>query len=563
MPVQNQLAPSGNPILGNPEEFLMDRLHQLETRVALLERQDLHEASVYGAKEATASPEVRLPEPASPSDRASVLDPASMTQFLGLMGRTFLALAGAFTLRTLTSAGILPPLAGLGLGLGYAAAWALAADLAARRGNRRSALFHALTAASIFYPQVWEIATRLALVPPAAGAGMLFGFNNLLMTVAWRGKLKSFAWITTLATLVTGFTIMISTSAIAPFCALFLALGAVSLATSEREGWGALRGFAALAADLAVLWMMAFALGPHDTPELVRYLPAPAVLALSLGLAGVYLGHFVWRAVRETRTMRAGETFQALAALVIGYGGGVWVALSAGQSIAPMGVAALVAGLGCYALALTFMSRKPEGWSNLPFLTTLALVLVLAGGLTLFRGSSTAWVFAGLGLAAMTLGRRLRLDALLVHGTLLLGAAAGISGLLGLCTQGFLAGAGDPRPSFTLASGAALAAILAGHLLVAFRPRPEPGARFLSLCLAGGLGLLGLLGLAALAVNGIHATTPGSLAASRTAMLAAITVIAGLLGRWIPAGALGRLVYPLLGASALKLLLEDPPCQQW
>ena len=65
--------------------------------------------------------------------------------------------------------------------------------------------------------------------------------------------------------------------------------------------------------------------------------------------------------------------------------------------------------------------------------------------------------------------------------------------------------------------------------------------------------------LATLAPGRAGLPAPGTLAAVRTGVLALAAVLAAALGRWFRGGDLGRLVYPLLGATALKLLLEDVP----
>jgi hypothetical protein len=111
-----------------------------------------------------------------------------------------------------------------------------------------------------------------------------------------------------------------------------------------------------------------------------------------------------------------------------------------------------------------------------------------------------------------------------------------------------------------------VAALAAGHILLLARRAPGPAPWGLRLpCFA--MGALGLLGLAALAVTaapalaaaGAPVLTPGALAALRTAVLALAAVAAGALGRWLPAGDLGWMANPLLGAAAVKLLLQDVP----
>jgi hypothetical protein len=49
------------------------------------------------------------------------------------------------------------------------------------------------------------------------------------------------------------------------------------------------------------------------------------------------------------------------------------------------------------------------------------------------------------------------------------------------------------------------------------------------------------------------------MAALRTAALALAAGAAAALGRWLPAGDQGWMVYPLLGVTAVKLLLQDVP----
>ena len=511
-------------------------VRQLEDRVTNLEAL----AHPCAAVRETAAP--AEPEPAAGARTA----PAAV---LGLLGRTSLVLAGAFLIRACTEGGELPRLTGVVLGLAYALVWALAADRAGAKGGTLGAACHAIACAVIAYPLLWEATTRFAILPAAASAVILLAVTALLMAVALRHALEGIAWTIALAGLGTGFALMAATSAIPVFCTMFLLFSGATL-------WlgGGLRWPAALAADAAFLSMAVLAVDPRS-PELARSLPAPAVLALALALVVVYLGSFVVRALTRPRSVRAFEVAQTLLILPIGFGGAVRVAQASGTGTAALGLAGLVIGLGCYGAAFTFVRRQTEGSSDFRFLTLLALLLVLTSSPILLPPGWLALHFALLGLAAAALGRRFRRASLVVHGAVLLCAAALGSGLLALIGRAFLAPAAPwPWPPL-----AVLAALGAGHVLLLTRRAPGPAPWGLRLaCFA--LGAAGLLGLTALALRAAPAAdSPGSLAALRTAALALAAMAAAALGRWLPAGDLGWMVYPLLGVTACKLLLQDVP----
>jgi hypothetical protein len=524
----------------------------------LVERLEQRVANLEAMAHLGAQPAAMEQLEQAPAERAGPERP-SLAAVLGLVGRTCLVLAGAFLIRTFTESGSLPWLAGVALGLAYAAVWAVAADRAGTGGKSLSAAYHAVASALIAYPLLWEATTRFAALPPAAAAAILLALTALLMTVAWRHALEGVAWMTALATLGTGFALMAATSAIPVFCALFLLFAGASLALAGRPRWRGFRWPAALAADGAILSMTILATSPGGSPELARNLPAPVVLALAMALVVVYLGSFIRRALVQPRSVRSFELVQTLAILPIGFGGALRVAQASGSGTRPLGLAALAIGLGCYAAAFKFMHKQTEGSSDFRFLTTLALLLVLASSPVLLPAGWLALEFAFLGLISAALGRRFRRRSLLVHSACFLAAAALASGLLALVWRAFLAPepAAPPWPALLV-----LAALVAGHGLLAARrePGPSPLGLRLPCFMMGALGLLGLAALAVLAAAPPAAEpNPGTLAALRTAVLALAAVAAGALGRWVPSGDLGWLVNPLLLATAVKLLLQDVP----
>jgi hypothetical protein len=536
---------SDHPDLDQRLAALAEQVRGLEARVATLET-----TAHLDSRATTQEPAEQLP----------VQEHASLNTVLGLLGRTSLVLAGAFLIRTFTESGSLPRVAGVALGLAYAAAWALAADRAGTGGRRLGAAYHAVASAMIAYPLLWETTTRFPVLAPAAAAGILLGITVLLMSVAWRQALEGIAWTVALAGLCTGFALMAATSAIPVFCTLFLLFAGATLVLGVRPEWRAFRWPAALAADAAILSMIILAASPGGSPVLARNLRTTAVLALALALVAVYLASFVGRALVHPRSVRAFEVAQTLAILPIGFGGALRAAHALGAGTGPLGLAALAMGLGCYVAAFTFVRREAEGSSDFRFLTSLALVLVLVAGPILLPAGWLTLELVLLGLASAALGWRFQRGSLLVHGAIYLTGAALASGLLEQTWRAFLAPSGS---SFPRAALLALAALTAGHVTLALRKAPGPGPWSLRLpCFL--MGALGLLGLAALAVSAAQALlpeppSPGALAALRTAVLALAAVAAGALGRWVPTGDLGWLVHPLLGATTVKLLLQDLP----
>jgi hypothetical protein len=363
-----------------------------------------------------------------------------------------------------------------------------------------------------------------------------------------------------LGALATAFTLMAATSAISSFVAFFILLGAATLLVSDSPDWRGLRWPAALGADLAVAVMAMLALAP-GSEELLRDLRPVRVLGLSLALVGVYLGAILYRTLKRPRAVAGFEVFQAFAVMAVGYGGAIRVAEQAGAGVAVLGLAALALGLACYGCAFAFVQRETEGSLDFQFLASLGLVLLLAGGLLLLDGQAMALLCLGLGAAVSLLGVRFQRPAMAIHGTLYFTAAALRSGLLASTGPAFLASRAPAPSSYTVAGLLTILALGAGHLL-ALRGRDSgPVLRRLRLAslTSATLGALALGGLLVALCHPFTQADPGALAAVRTAVLVALALGAAAMGRWRPGSELPWLAYPLMGLSALKMLLEDFP----
>ena len=538
-----------------PEPALETRLATIEARTLALEERV---AALEGKAPETAAegPEGRMP---TPREEVQALFP-SAASVVALVGRACLVLGGAFLIRTATDSGLLPPLAGVGLALLYCVLWAALADRAGRKGQRLWAGFQLLTAALIALPMLWETTQRYHFLPPAGSAAALLLITLLLVGVAIRQGLAKVAWLVLLSALFTGFILMAATSAITSFCAFFILLGGTALAVSDREAWRGLRWPAALGADLAVAIMTLLALSP-GSDVLRNDLRVARVLTLAIALVGVYLGGILYRTLKRPRAVGPFEVFQAFAVLAVGYGGAIRVAQAGGAGVAILGTAALVLGLGCYACAFAFVERQAEGSLDFPFLTALALMLLLAGSLLLLSPTAMALLWVGLGLASLRLGMRFPASPLDLQGALYLGAAASASGLLASAWAALVAKEAPALQAFSLAGLVTLAALGLVQVLPFKGPdRPALPLRSRLAALAtGALAVFALGGLLVSLLGPLAKGDPGALAAARTAVLVGLALATAAMGRWQPGSVLPWFRFPLLGLTALKILLEDFP----
>jgi len=540
--------PSAAAPAADPLGALLARIQQLEDRVTRLET-------------SPARPEVEEPWAPPAGFEASRGSGLSVTAAMGLAGRACLILGGAFLLRAATDGGLVPHRAGVGLALAYCALWAVLADRQARKGAHSWAALQLLSAAAIALPMLWETTVRFHYLSPALAAAALLGATVLFTGVAVRRGLRRTAWWVLLAGLLTALALMLATSGITSFSAYFILAGGATLLVSDSPGWSGLRWPAALAADGAVGIMTWVALAPGGSEDLAQDLQAARVLTLALALVGVYLGAILFRTLKRARAVGAFEVFQSLAVLASGFWGATRVAEATGRGVGLLGGAALLLGAGCLGCAFAFVDRRVEGSRDFPFLTSLGLVLILAGGALVLGGPVLAVLCVALGLAAIVKGGALALGSLRLQGAGLLLAAALASGLLDRAWHALAASGPLARQGFTLPAVLALAALLAGHGLALRGREAAPasrGQRLVTLAV-GSLGVFALAGLAA-GLLGVRAGADlGALAAVRTAVLVGVALACAAVGRWQPASELPWLAYPVLGLTALKLLGEDFP----
>jgi hypothetical protein len=472
---------------------------------------------------------------------------------LSLVGRTLLALGGAYLLRAVTEAGALPQALGVAIGLGYACAWIYVADRAGGAGRTASAAFHGAAAALVGYPIIWETTVRLRLIAPVASAALVLAFSLALLAVVRRSRLKSTAWVAQVAVVVTAFALMGGTRQVVPYAAVLAAVGVAALWLGYDRAWPSLQWFAAAVADVAVVLVTFGAIAQKEA------VPAPAALAVQLFLFLAYFASFHHWTSAENRTVNLFEIVQCAAATLLGLGGALAVA---GAPFAR--AAASLFGLG---VALVSLRRALRDWReprldrNGLFFSSLAVASLLLATSTSIPGPAYLWT--ALAVVGFVSGSRLGQIALSLQGGVLLLAASASSGLLTGAGYAFGAPATASWPRASLSEPVVVAAALvcaAWSLPDAPTWGPWRGApRALSLFVAltgCGSAALHLLGPLLAGGPGAVRVDAAVLASVRTAVLSLSAVALGMIARKGLREALG-LLYPLLVVAGIKLILED------
>lgn len=284
-------------------ERLEAALQAIDSRLAKLEHRPHREAR---------------PVPAAASEPAQ-----SEAGSLGLFGISMLILGGAFVLRALTESNIVPRPAGAILGFAYAGVWIWNAGRLAHRHHARGALFHAVTAAVIAFPLVWETTVRFHIIP-AIIASIAVGLLGLLfLWIAVRGEQQVLAWTGSLAAILAAF-------AIGPSPAMLVAISAVGAATIfAASRWEFAAWPAAIASNIIAL-IVIVTRGPGTVAALVGF------SALWVATAAIARSHEI------------AITVQSAIAILVGVGGAVLL-LSPSAAAASMVWSAL--GLGTAVLA--------------------------------------------------------------------------------------------------------------------------------------------------------------------------------------------------------------------
>ena len=528
-----------------------DRVAALESRLAAVE-QRLYALEGAQPRESTSIDETPAP---GPDLGEGLLSNAST-----LIGSVLLIFGGAYLLRAITDLQFVPTAFGIFLGATYALLWLYMAYRVGRNESLRTkALFYGASSIFLALPLLVEATSRFQLLSGRQGIVALTVFCTLSLLVAVARNIRILSWLVTAGGIATAFVILNASHSAISATIFLIILGLGSLWVVYSRQWTGAQWLGALGANVGVA---VFALLTTSEQWSVQPLTA---LMLAAALLIAYLVSFAIRTHIHGQNAGIFEAVQGILTIGIVFAVAS-VASQTGQLVlAEVGVPALFIGACAYGLAFTPETRGARG-RNFYYYSTLGLGLVVAGSALVMSPGKAATVWSIMALCMAWFSGRYGRVALSLQCTFLLLAAGVASGIL---TTGFQALAGDTSatwPPFVpwhlviaLTTVACLFITVAqqSHRWGVLAGLPQLVVLALSVWEVGGLMVVYL----APALAGVGGTEPNLavLAALRTAVLSASSVVLALSSRFKRWPEARWLVYPVLLLVGVKLFLEDFP----
>ena len=522
-------------------ELLSDRVEELERRVHALEHPCAVTTSAISPVVAAAS--ARLEDEADSLQTANIFP---------LLGRAMLGIAGAYVLRAIAEAGVMPKGVAAFVAIAYALAWLLWAVRVPRLSGIAPVVY-ASTSAMILVPMLWEETLHFHVFAPVITAGVLA--YSRLWRQFWSGAgslrrccgLRLGLWLLRRSRSPSQRTQCCRSCSC---CCLSLCCAKCARAVGRaRPMWP----LVALAADAAVLGMMFVYSGPLNAraeyPELsVAVLVFPALLLFAISASSV-----VGRVFVEKRRIGVLEIVQVM----ITFG----LAVSSVLSFAPkteivLGLTCLMLSAATYGASFRYLRPLAEPRDFLVF-SMWSAALLIAGALWSLPRSEAEIGLATAGLAAYFVAERLELPILELQGAIFLCAAALVSDVTSY-VFGALAGAHLDR--------SALAAWVIGGTATAayFVAKDSKDAGWTRQILRLVAATLGVSAIAALAVEGMMTLArfgvsldTHHIAFLRTLVISTMSLALAFAGSRWGRVTMTRLAYVALAFLAAKLIFED------
>lgn len=529
-----------------------DRLARLESRVAYLSdrvaslEQRLERVEGRPPAEIFAPPDRPLFAPSGDAERIRV------QYLLGLAGRTLVVLGGAYLLRALTESRFLTASAGVALGILYGAPWLFLASRAAARRAQLDAFVHALTAALIGYPLVWEATLRFDVASAPQSAALLGVLTTGAFVLSWARSLHGLAWVAMIGTMISAVGLAIGTGDWIAYTVVAIGVGVATLWLGYTRDWTILRWPAAGIAD-AMLLMVTARSAVHGQVSMA--------LAVQMVMLAAYLGSFAIRTLFIGRPVIPFEVAQSIGVLLVAFGGAISLIRGSGSNIVVVGVASLVLAVLGYIVAFSFVDRHRHQ-RNFFFYAEVAQLFALVGIVLCAGSAAGSIVYSFAAVASAALARNRGRLTLALQGALYATAAAIASGLIERSTTALLSATMDPSfPPFATILALISLGIVA---FVGVRKPTESAAVFASVLRVLSLGVF-VWTAAGLSIAILMAAAPGgehvgasSLATIRTGVLV-IATLALAFGARYGARETGWLVYPLLFVTGVKVVAVDFP----
>lgn len=526
----------------DPLEDLAARLEALENRVQALESARPTAGPVPLAARASETPVSSWPEPLP-----------QFTSVFPVLGSALLGIAGAYLLRAISGASLLPRTIVALIAALYAGAWLLAAArFAARR--KVAGVLYAAVSILILAPMLAEMTIRfeamqgttacviLALYVAAAAALGLGRGGKPVFSVAFAGSA------------IAAVALSIGTHAMLPFTFLLLAMLAFCELQTRKLAGNGLRPVVALAADIGV-WtlLLIYRLPPTGRADYPA-VPAAMVLAAALLLFGLELASVARQAMVRGEPISLLSIGQAMISFAIAAAALVW--LVPGHATTVLGSLCLALSASCYAAAYGAI-RRAENRRNFNVLNIWAAGLLLGAAFLLVPGSVASAALGSAAVAAIAAARRIHSKALAFHGLVLLLVAAAGSGLLVWAAQ-VLAG------SYPAAPGAAVLVVGLAAVLAYAAGEEEKGEEWLNQAMHLVLALLAAFATAAILVLGLFDAArllfrpeAHHLALIRTLGLCILAAGLAFAGARLRRPAMTRIAYAVIAFVTAKLVFED------
>jgi hypothetical protein len=537
-------------------ETMSEALRRIEERLEKLEQ---WRASVVGGedivRESSAAASMFEDSPSEPPSRRELTVETPDAPFdLALLGRTLIVFGGAYLLRALTEGGYVPAAVGVLIGSLYAAMWSL---LALRPVvSRESAAWHGFATAFISLPLIFEAVRKFQVFGPWSAAFAMTLVTAIVGALVWRRRLEGLAWTFTLMALASAPLLMMQTDSMVPFTLYLIALGLATLWLGYEFEWSLLRWVVAIEANV-VLVILTFLVVTGRLPDV-----SPAVaIAVSCLAFTAYLTTFAVRTLIREREAVPFEIVQTFVLLVLGLGGAMWVAASRATLEIPLAAGMIVLAAGSYAVSFAFIPRHFATPRNFVFYSSLALMLIVAGGAFIAHGLPSSILFSVLAVTCGYFAAYFRKSSLALHAAVYLFSGFAGAGLLQLGFSAFVSEGGNGWP---LPGAGAVVLLVACAIAAGIRPIERQGsfqlwtaAKVLILAELGWIGATLFMSLAGHLFLSGSGNDAAVIAVVRTAVLAALTILTAWASRY-PRLSAGRLLCnPLMVILAVKLMWDD------
>jgi hypothetical protein len=523
-------------------ELLASRVDELEKRVHALEHPN----------EARTSAMSQVAAPFSSAELPEEVDFQTGNLFPTL-GRAMLGIAGAYLLRAVAQAGLMPKAAVAVAGIVYAAAWLVWAARSPKV-SRLVQIVYAGTSVFILLPMLWEVTLYFHAFSPIVTAGVLATFAVLGTFLVWGSERSIIVWFAHGSAAISAAALTVATHQVLPFVYLLLItvlLNEYAKTTGYRQGLAAL---VSLTADAAIWGMIFIYSGPqnaHDEyPELASAaLIFPACLLFAINGTGAAI-----RIILREQRISIFDVIQTMIAFLLAVASVLYFAPPRGNVI--LGISCLLLSGALY----TAIFRQPQELAdprNFRVLGAWSAALLLAGMLWALPRPTAAIALACAAVVAYLPAARMKSTMLDLHGAVFLTTAAGIS-VFPEYVFGALAGSLPGRP-------AAIVVIVTCCAAVAFVvARGSEAGSWQKQALEFVPALVGMCGLTALLARSVLAAAAlvtlldvHHIAFLRTLTVSLVALALAFAGSRAGRAALTQLGYLALAFLAAKLLFED------